>query len=279
MRRLTFLLRPSWLVLALVVGGFAYACFTVLAPWQLGKNTTTEERNDRITASLATDPVPVEELLTGPAPAPEDEWRRVVATGSYLPDSDLLVRLRSVESSPAYEVLTPFRLADGRTVLVNRGYVRPERGTEIPGFAPAPAGPVTVDARLRMSEGTAEGKTPFRDAGHTQVYSIDPAQIAAFTGLELTGGYLQLSENQAGGLGTIPLPQLDAGPYLSYGLQWVAFGIMAPLGLGYFVWAELRERRKRKDPAPAAAPEAEPVPAPVERSTEDKLADRYGRSR
>ncbi|MDX5311689.1 MAG: hypothetical protein LPK23_10025, partial [Rhodococcus sp. (in: high G+C Gram-positive bacteria)] len=131
----------------------------------------------------------------------------------------------------------------------------------------------------RMTEGTAEGRAPFRDAGHAQVYSIDPAQIAAFTGLELTGGYLQLSENQAGGLGTIPLPQLDAGPYLSYGLQWVAFGIMAPLGLGYFVWAELRERRKRKEPAPATAPEAEPTPAPVERSTDDKLADRYGRSR
>ncbi len=54
---------------------------------------------------------------------------------------------------------------------------------------------------------------------------------------------------------------------------------MAPLGLGYFVWAELRERRKRKEPAPATAPEAEPTPAPVERSTDDKLADRYGRSR
>ncbi|RZK95518.1 MAG: SURF1 family protein, partial [Rhodococcus sp. (in: high G+C Gram-positive bacteria)] len=32
MRRLRFLLRPGWLVLALVVAGFAFMCFYVLAP-------------------------------------------------------------------------------------------------------------------------------------------------------------------------------------------------------------------------------------------------------
>ena len=96
------------------------------------------------------------------------------------------------------------------------------------------------------------------------------------TGIGLAGGYLQLADGQPGGLGTIPLPQLDAGPYLSYGLQWLAFGIMAPLGLGYVVWAEMRERRKAKAQA-AGVPDPETPPAP--RTTEEKLADRYGRSR
>ncbi len=41
MKRLAFLLRPGWLALGLVVVAFAYLCFTVLAPWQLGKNTKT----------------------------------------------------------------------------------------------------------------------------------------------------------------------------------------------------------------------------------------------
>ena len=61
-------------------------------------------------------------------------------------------------------------------------------------------------------------------------------------------GYLQLEADAPGALEPVPLPQLDAGPYLSYGLQWLAFGIMAPLGLAYFVRAELRERRRGKDP-------------------------------
>ncbi|MCK8673403.1 SURF1 family protein [Rhodococcus sp. HM1] len=276
MRRLKFLLRPSWFLLAVVVVGFAYACFTVLAPWQLGKNTSTSERNDRIAESLSQDPVPVGELVGDGEPAQDDEWRRVTATGSYLPDSDVLVRLRSVESQPAYEVLTPFTLDDGRAVLVNRGYVRPALGTEVPAIEPAPTGQVTLEARIRMSEGTVPGKEPFRDAGFLQVYYIDTPQVAAATGLDLAGGYLQLAEGQPGGLGTIPLPQLDAGPYLSYGLQWLAFGIMAPLGLGYVVWAELRERRKEKAQT-AEVPDPETPPAP--RTTEEKLADRYGRSR
>ncbi|BDB61267.1 MULTISPECIES: SURF1 family protein [Rhodococcus] len=278
MRRLTFLLRPGWLVLALVVVGFAYACFTVLAPWQLGKNTSTEDRNGRISASMAQDPVPVGELLGGDGPTIEDEWRRVLAQGSYLPESDVLVRLRNVESRPAYEVLTPFVLDSGGTILVNRGYVRPVRGTEIPEIPVAPSGTVTLDARIRMSEGTVEDKAPFVDAGYQQVYFIDAPQVASITGLDLEDVYLQLDADQPGGLGVIPLPQLDSGPYLSYGLQWLAFGIMAPLGLGYFVWAELRERRKTKgqqDGGDAAGAPAEAAP----RTASEKLADRYGRPR
>ena len=33
---------------------------------------------------------------------------------------------------------------------------------------------------------------------------------------------------QPGALGEIPTPAIESGPYLSYGLQWIAFGIMAP---------------------------------------------------
>ena len=47
MRRWAFLLRPSWLALFVVVVAFAYLCFTVLAPWQLGKNTKTSRENAR----------------------------------------------------------------------------------------------------------------------------------------------------------------------------------------------------------------------------------------
>ncbi len=284
----------------MVVGGFAYACFTVLAPWQLGKNDSTQERNDRLAASMSEEPVPVRDLLDGGGPTADDEWRRVVAQGSYLPDSDVLVRLRNIDGRPAYEVLTPFEFDDGRMILVNRGFVRPVQGTAVPEVPAAPTGEVTLDARIRMSEGTVAGKDPFTDAGYQQVYFIDAPQVAQVTGLPLEDVYLQLDDGQPGGLGVIPLPQLDAGPYLSYGLQWLAFGIMAPLGLGYFAWAEIRERRKAKtrpdsdasdsreqdsdapadgvpaEPASADAVTAAPAASP---SREDKLADRYGRSR
>lgn len=258
-------MRPGWLVLAAVVIGFAYMCFAVLAPWQLGKNTRTSERNTLLEQSIDADAVPIDTLIGGAAPTAQDEWRKVVATGSYVPDSDVLVRLRSVEDAPAYEVLTPLLLDDGQTMLVNRGYVRPVQGTQAPPIPAAPTGPVTVEGRIRMSEGTVPGKEPFTEAGTEQVYFIDSGQIGQFIGTDLVPGYLQLDDAQPGGLGTIPLPQLDAGPYLSYGLQWLAFGIMAPLGLAYFVRAELRERRKARaaTTTAAAATPAPPTPAPV----------------
>jgi cytochrome oxidase assembly protein ShyY1 len=267
MRRSAFLLRPGWLALALVVVAFAYLCFTVLAPWQLGKNTRTSRANNQIARSLTADPVPLTSVLA--EHVPDNEWRRVTAAGRYVPHAQVLARLRVVEGEPAFEVLAPFVVDGGPTVLVDRGYVRPLQGSPVPLIPPPPGDPVTITARLRDSEPLA-GKDPLRLAGVPQVYSINTAQIGQLAGLPLARPYLQLSENQPGGLGVIPLPHLDAGPYLSYGIQWIAFGIVAPIGLGYFGYAEIRQRRREKaGDQPAAAPV----------TAEDKLADRYGRRR
>jgi len=273
MRRLAFLLRPGWIALALVVVAFTYLCLTVLAPWQLGKNTRTSRENSQIEASLSADPVPVTSVLPQQdSSAPEAQWRRVTATGRYLPKAEVLARLRVIGGSPAYEVLTAFAVDRGPTVLVNRGYVRPAQGTDVPPIQTPPTGTVSITARLRDSQ-TAGGKQPLTEAGYQQVYVIDTHQIAGLTRTALTGSYLQLIDDQPGGLGALPLPQLDAGPFLSYGIQWIAFGIVAPLGLGYFVYSEIRTRRQES--ASRAARQASTAPL----TAEEKLADRYGRQR
>ena len=271
MRRMAFLLRPGWIALALVVIAFTYLCFMVLAPWQLGKNTRTSRENHQIEYSLNTPPVPLKTLLPQQdSSAPSAQWRRVTATGRYLPDLQVLARLRVVEGDPAFEVLVPFVVDGGPTVLVDRGYVRPEQGSHVPPIPRPPGDTVTITARLRDSEPTSPGKDPFTGDGVQQVYSINTEQVAALTKVPLAGSYLQLVDNQPGGLGVIGVPHLDAGPFLSYGLQWITFGILAPIGLGYFVYSEVRIRRQEKQSAPA--PEA-----PM--TVEEKLADRYGRHR
>ena len=276
MRRWAFVFRPQWLALFVVVIAFAYLCFTVLAPWQLGKNTKTSRENSQITNSLTADPVPLTSLLPRQdSSAPAAQWRRVTASGRYLPEGQVLARLRVVEGDPAFEVLVPFAVDGGPTVLVDRGYVRPVQGSKVPAIAPPPTGTVTVAARLRDSEPVTQGKDPFRQDGAQQVYSINTAQIAALTGIPLAGSYVQLTENQPGGLGVIGLPHLDAGPFLSYGIQWIAFGIIAPIMVGYFVYSEIRQRRREKAYT-AAKSESSPA-TPL--TPEEKLADRYGRRR
>ncbi|MGY4100843.1 SURF1 family cytochrome oxidase biogenesis protein [Nocardia sp. R16R-3T] len=286
MRRLTFLLRPSWLILAVLVAAFAYLCFTVLAPWQLGKNTTTAHRNQLIADSVDAAPIDITTVLDDQRTDSHAEWRRVTAKGSYLPNSTVLVRLRHLDGAPGYSVLTSFELDDGRILLIDRGLVAAVDGSRPPHIADPPAGPQRIEARIRMSEGVTPGKDPTVEDGYRQVYSVDTTQEMAVLQEPLTviptgerGGYLQLSENQPGAFTPTPLPQLDAGPYLSYGLQWLAFGIMAPLGLGYFIYAEIRERRKEKSTATSkTAPSETPAPAPVS-TNEQRLADRYGGTR
>jgi cytochrome oxidase assembly protein ShyY1 len=271
MRRLAFLLRPGWIALILVVIAFTYLCFMVLAPWQLGKNSRTSRENRQIEYSLNTAPVPLKTLLPQQdSSAPNQQWRRVTATGHYLPDVQVLARLRVVEGDQAFEVLVPFVVDDGPTVLVDRGYVRPEQGSHVPPIPRPPQETVTITARLRDSEPLVKEKEPFSRDGVQQVYSINTEQVTALTKVPLAGSYLQLVDNQPGGLGVIGLPHLDAGPFLSYGIQWISFGILAPIGLGYFAYSELRVRRQQKRTAPAPG-------APM--TVEEKLADRYGRRR
>jgi cytochrome oxidase assembly protein ShyY1 len=315
-RRLGVFLKPGWIALALVVIGFAYVCFTQLAPWQLGKNTATEARNALITNSFSTDPVALTDLVSpGQTPAADQEWRVVTVTGSYLPQEQVLARLRTVNGTAAYEVLTPFRLRGGETVLVDRGYVRPVVGTDAPPVDPAPAGEVTLQARLRLDEAVDPTRATQDVGGETQVYSVNAAVVGAVAGTTISPGYLQLGDGAPGVLGVLPLPQTDSGPYLSYGLQWLAFGIMAPLALAYFVRAEIKERRRDEEDAdPTAAPpertlvgaatggrarskernaalrdalagEAPPAEAvsaptePAESSVQARMSDRYGKRR
>ena len=275
----------GWVALAVVVIAFTYLCFSVLAPWQLGKNTKTSRENSQIAQSLTTAPVPLETFLPAQdSSAPHAQWRRVTATGRYLPDKQLLVRLRVADGDPSLEVLLPFVVDGGPTVLVDRGYVRPEQGSRVPPIPPPPRRTVTITARLRDSEPPALDKEPFTSGGVRQVYSINVRQIAALTGVPLAGSYLQLVDNQPGGLGVIGVPHLDAGPFLSYGIQWITFGVVAPILLGYFVYAEIRARRADKAGARAVAGESAAASTPPTQPTkpltvEEKLADRYGRRR
>lgn len=270
MRHLALLLRPGWIALTLVVTAFTYLCFMVLAPWQLGKNTRMSRENNQIEYSLSTPPVPVKTLLSHQdLSTSKSQWRQVTATGRYLPDVQVLARLRVVDSGQAFEVLAPFVVDDGPTVLVDRGYVRPEPGSHVPPIPRPPNEAVSITARLRDSEPVMKDKEPFSRDGVQQVYSINIEQVARLTKIPLAGSYLQLVDNQPGGLGVIDIPHLDAGPFLSYGIQWISFGIIAPIGLGYLAYAEIRTHRQEKLAKPSQAPMA----------VEEKLADRYGHPR
>ncbi len=260
-RGLKAFLTPGWAISAVLIVVFSYAAFTMLAPWQLGKDEDISQRNEQIQEGYDRDVVPYADVFAADGSvAPENEWFRVSLSGQYLPDSEVLLRLRPVETTPAFQSLTPFRLDDGRTVLVNRGYELSE-GTIVPEITPAPSTPVTIVGLARRNE-VLPDKAPLEDSGYLQVYGINTPQISDATGLDLGIDYVQLLEDQPGVINAMPIPQLDRGSHLSYGMQWIAFGVMAPLGLGYFIWAEMRERRRDKAERAEMSTQVDDSPTP-----------------
>lgn len=236
-------LRPGWVFGVLAIIAFSYVAFTFLAPWQLSRDSTIVERNEQIEAAFEVEPVPAEEIFDAQGSIePGEEWARVILQGHYLPEDEVLMRNRPVDSSPAFHALTPFQLNSGEIILVNRGFNPPLEGG-VPPMDTAPAGEQSIVGHARFTEQTPMSP-PIEDQGYRQVYGINTAQISEVTGRDLAEDYVQLAEGQAGEINAIPVPMLDRGSHLSYAFQWIAFGIMAPLGLGYFIWAEMKERRR-----------------------------------
>ena len=237
--------KPSWIILALSLIAFSILAFTVLAPWQ---DDEIVDRNERIQQAYEQDPVPFAELVDDSGGITiDEEWHRVTLTGTYLPEHEMLLRLRPLEGSQVYQSLVPFQLDSGETVLVNRGFAVANRDGSVPEITPPAGEHITTEAMLRFGEAPHEAP-PIEDAGYTQVRSVSPEQVEELTGLELADAIVNVTAaDQPEALEPIPVPRLDGGSHLSYGFQWIAFGIMAPAGLGYFIYAELRERRRERE--------------------------------
>lgn len=251
----------GYIVLVIV---FAIAC-GLLSWWQWSRRAETVAEIQRVETNYDATAADVAAVLPRlDSWSIEDEWRPVELHGEYLSDEQLLVRNRPYNGASGYEVLVPFQLDDGRVFVVDRGWVPGGSSIEAPDSVPAPpAGEVTVIARLKAGE----PELPGRSAPPGQLATIHLPSVAALVGdRTYTGGYgLLASEDPAPAdqrPAAAPRPDEDEGPHLSYAIQWIAFGVLAFIGL---FWAVRRERRIAALPAEEQAA----ARAPRRRRSED----------
>jgi cytochrome oxidase assembly protein ShyY1 len=260
---LALLRRPRWLGMFVFVLALA-SLFIRLGFWQLERKEARAEENTVLELRLAADPVPVGVAVAAAgSDLPSVEFRRGTATGVYRPDLELLVRNRTNEMGTAgFHLLTPLELEDGSLVIVNRGWI-PLEIDEVPvePLSP-PAAEVDVTGLMRATE-SRSAIGPIDPPGRiTVVNRIDLDRIGALFDQPVLPVWLQALETLPGGLPEpLVLPDTnDAGPHLSYAIQWFSFATIALVGFGVVLRRGASPRKRHLPPLDAAAAQVDRSP-------------------
>jgi len=239
---------PLRRIALLVVAVIVAAVCVRLGIWQLDRLEGRRASNAAIRLGLQAPPTALSRLLAETGGDPDAlAYRRTSVMGTYDAANQLRLYGRALDGRPGDHVLTPLVLADGTSVLVDRGWIPLERDPTptLTGAAAPPPGTVEVRGVLVPSE---EGAAFSQDDGasRTLVRAVNVHEIdARMPEHDLLGLALLLEEQSPTQPGDLPepapLPELDEGPHLSYAIQWFTFATIALVG---YVVLSRRDRRE-----------------------------------
>lgn len=221
------------------------AALIALGTWQVYRLSWKLDLIARVDARVHAEPVaPPTRTDWGKVNAADDEYRRVTATGTFENDKETLVTA-STALGAGYWVLTPFRLADGSAISINRGFVPTDRRDPALRSQSQITGPTTVTGLMRMTEPKGillRSNDPAAD----RWYSRDVAAIAEKRGIaDVAPFFIDADATpNAGGLPVGGLTVLDfPNNHLVYAITWYVLAIMVAGLLVYIVRNEVRLRR------------------------------------
>ena len=231
-----------------------FSVFVALGTWQVQRRSWKLDLiarvQERVHAPAVPAPAVVEPPLgTSPLPrlqwprinAANSEYRHVQVSGTLLNDSETLVQALT-ELGAGFWVLTPLRRADGSVVLVNRGFVPPERRARAAHGAGEATTAADLTGLLRISE-PGGSFLQRNDPGQDRWYSRDVQAIAAAHGLTHVAPYF--IDADAGDRSEIaPVGGLTVvtfrNAHLSYAITWYALALLVVVA----TWIVIREERR-----------------------------------
>jgi surfeit locus 1 family protein len=242
--------RRTWLG-ALLPTAFVFIVLIGLGTWQVQRKAWKEALIASLTERTSTPSIALPVAKDWPSLDPSrDEYSRVKFTAQFDNAAEALVfgsasAFRPDVGGAGYWVFTPARLADGSTVIVNRGFVPESKKDSGARAAGQIAGPVEIFGALRWPD-TRHWFTPNDDAAHNLFFLRDPAAIAAAKNLGAVAPFFVEQESPVppGGLpqpGTLVVALPDN--HLQYAITW--YGLAAALVGVFVVWARSSRRRDR----------------------------------
>lgn len=207
-----------------------------LGIWQLHKLDLKTGLLARIEIAMAAEPVVLPMAIAEPA---DWDYRRVRVEGVFLHEHEFHLTGRRYRDRVGLQVVTPLRRTDGaagQIVLVNRGWVPPERSDRATRRDGLPDGPVTVSAIARRPPERG-WMQPDNEPDANVWFWVDPPAMAASAGVPSPAELILEAELGAdapvlpiGGQTRLDIPN----NHLQYVVTWFAFA--ATLAVIYLVY-------------------------------------------
>lgn len=225
----------------------ALAILLALGTWQLQRRAWKQDLIGRIEARAYGTPTALPAEDEWPLWAAQaHEYRRVRVTGQLLygrevPVHGLMSGAQRGQPLQGYYLLTPLRLSDGATVIVNRGFVPTELRDPARRPGSDPPGEVTVTGLLRGSE--ARGSfVPENDPARNEWFVRSVDDVARAKGLSRVAPFLVDADTvpnpsgwPKGGQSRLAIPN----DHLQYALIWYGLALTLAGVFAAFAWRRL----------------------------------------
>jgi surfeit locus 1 family protein len=212
------------MLLPLAFGLIGTTVLIGLGTWQVQRLAWKNGIIATIEARLAADP---EALPATPDPD-TDRYRRVTVEGAFQP-GELHVYTSAPPRGVGYRVIVPFETADGRCILIDRGFV-PIGDKD----APRPPVPATVEGALVWPDETDSWTSP-PDREKNIWFARDVALMSAALGTE---PLMIASETATGPGAPMPLPVTPniVNNHLEYAVTWFGLALVWAVMTVFWLW-------------------------------------------
>jgi len=254
----------KWILFTILIV-LSMVLFVRLGFWQLDRLEQKRTYNATMAERWRQDPF---DLNAEQLPQSLDnlEFRRITADGYFDYASQIILKSQIYYDAPGIALVTPFVFADGRAVLVARGWVPADQASpQAIAQLEEPAG-APVIGLIKPSQAPPNGQPSTPPATpQSEWFRIDIPAIQAQMPYALEPAWIQQLPETGRPIDKLPIREepmaLDEGNHMSYAVQWFSFALIA--GFGYIMFVRYRERlasRPQLDNAQVIEPAAQADP-------------------